>query len=59
MHGNFAAINADDFYGTTAFAALASHLRTAADTPDGYAYSMVGYVLRNTLSEHGHVAGGV
>ena len=56
VHGNFAAINADDFYGTTAFAALADHLRTAADTPDGYAYSMVGYVLRNTLSEYGHVA---
>ena len=59
VHGNFAAINADDFYGTTAFAALADHLRTAADTPAGYAYSMVGYVLRNTLSEHGHVARGV
>ena len=59
VHGNFAAINADDFYGTTAFAALAEYLRTAADTPAGYAYSMVGYVLRNTLSEHGHVARGV
>ena len=59
VHGNFAAINADDFYGTTAFAALAGHLRTANDTPEGYGYSMVGYVLRNTLSEYGHVARGV
>ena len=59
VHGNFAAINADDFYGTTAFAALADYLQTAADTPAGYAYSMVGYVLRNTLSEYGHVARGV
>jgi hypothetical protein len=59
VHGNFAAINADDFYGATAFVALAHHLRTAKDTPDGYAYSMVGYVLSNTLSEHGHVARGV
>ena len=59
VHGNFAAINADDFYGRTAFAALADYLRAAADTPAGYAYSMVGYVLRNTLSEHGHVARGV
>ena len=58
-HGNFAAINADDFYGATAFAALGDYLRSAADTPDGYGYSMVGYVLRNTLSEHGHVARGV
>jgi hypothetical protein len=59
VHGNFAAINADDFYGETAFAALAGHLRNAADTPDGYDYSMVGYVLSNTLSEYGHVARGV
>ena len=59
VHGNFAAINADDFYGTTAFAALADYLQTAADTPAGYTYSMVGYVLRNTLSEYGHVARGV
>jgi hypothetical protein len=59
VHGNFAAINADDFYGKTAYAALADYLRVAADTPNGYAYSMVGYVLSNTLSEHGHVARGV
>ena len=60
MHGNFAANpNADDFYGTTAFAALAEYLQAVADTPADYAYSMVGYVLRNTLSEHGHVACGV
>jgi hypothetical protein len=54
--GNFAAINADDFYGATAFKALAAYLRTAADAPESYAYSMMGYVLSNTLSEHGHVA---
>jgi hypothetical protein len=59
VHGNFAAINADDFYGATAFKTLAAHLQTAQDTPSAYEYSMVGYVLRNTLSEHGHVARGV
>ena len=59
VQGNFAAINADDFYGATAFAALGDYLRTAADGPERYDYSMVGYVLRNTLSEHGHVARGV
>ena len=59
VRGNFAAINADDFYGATAFQALAAHLRTAQDTPTAYEYSMVGYVLSNTLSEHGHVARGV
>jgi len=56
---NFAAINADDFYGATAFRALADYLRAAQDKADAREYSMVGYVLRNTLSEYGHVARGV
>jgi UTP-glucose-1-phosphate uridylyltransferase len=55
----FAAVNADDFYGRTAFSALAGHLRNAADSGGTYDYAMVGYVLENTLSEHGHVARGV
>ena len=55
----FAAINADDFYGRTAFTALARHLRNAGDSGGIYDYAMVGYVLENTLSEHGHVARGV
>lgn len=59
VHSNFAAINADDFYGATAFRALADYLRTAGDVADTYEYSMVGYVLSNTLSEYGHVARGV
>jgi dTDP-glucose pyrophosphorylase len=55
----FAAINADDFYGRTAFDALAGHLRNAGDSGGISDYAMVGYVLENTLSEHGHVARGV
>lgn len=54
-----AVINADDFYGASAFAALAAHLRQAQDRPGAYDYALVGYVLENTLSEHGHVARGV
>ena len=50
----FAAINADDFYGRQAYQVLAQHLTSG--TPD---YAMVGFVLRNTLSEHGTVARGV
>ncbi len=50
----FAAINADDFYGADSFKVLAEHLQSG--TPD---YSMVGFVLRNTLSEFGSVARGV
>ena len=49
----FAAINADDFYGRHSFQILADHLRSG--TPD---YAMVGFVLRNTLSEFGTVARG-
>lgn len=50
----FAAINADDFYGADSFRALAGHL--SSGTPD---YAMVGFVLRNTLSDFGSVARGV
>jgi hypothetical protein len=49
----FAAINADDFYGAASFRVLAEHLQSG--TPD---YAMVGFVLRNTLSEFGSVARG-
>jgi hypothetical protein len=56
---NFAAINADDFYGAESFRVLAAYLKAAQDTPQIHHYGMVGYVLSNTLSEHGHVARGV
>ena len=50
----FAAINADDFYGAQSFRLLAQHL--GSGSPD---YAMVGFVLRNTLSDFGSVARGV
>lgn len=50
----FGVINADDFYGQTSFRLLAEHLQ--AGSPN---YAMVGFVLRNTLSEFGAVARGV
>jgi UTP-glucose-1-phosphate uridylyltransferase len=53
----FAVINADDFYGRRSYEALGAFLNgVKADSSD---YSMVGFTLRNTLSEHGHVARGV
>jgi hypothetical protein len=55
----FAAINADDFYGAGAYRALAGYLDSARGEQDACDYCMVGYVLRNTLSEYGHVARGV
>jgi UTP-glucose-1-phosphate uridylyltransferase len=50
----FAVINADDFYGAESYRRLAQHLQ--AGTTD---YAMVGFVLRNTLSDFGPVSRGV
>jgi UTP-glucose-1-phosphate uridylyltransferase len=50
----FAAINADDFYGQNAYKLLAQHL--VSGTQD---YAMVGFILKNTLSDFGSVARGV
>jgi dTDP-glucose pyrophosphorylase len=58
IDGNFAVINADDFYGAHAFSLMYSWLERAKDD-DRMRYSMVGYELRNTLTEHGSVARGV
>jgi len=58
IDGNFAAINADDYYGPDAYRLLFDELESAKDG-DKYHYSMVGYRLENTLTEHGHVARGV
>ena len=51
----FAVINADDFYGRSAYNSLASHLSDAEATQ----YCMVGYVLEKTLTENGTVSRGV
>ena len=50
----FAAINADDFYGADSFQVLADQLKSGNQD-----YSMVGFTLRNTLSDFGSVARGV
>ncbi len=54
----FAVINGDDFYGADSFQTAADYLRTAKDT-DKADYSMVAFVLRNTLSDFGSVCRGV
>jgi hypothetical protein len=50
----FAAINADDFYGQQAYQVLAQQLTSGS--PD---FAMVGFILKNTLSDFGTVARGV
>ncbi len=59
IDGPFAIINADDYYGPQAFKAIYDYLSEHPDTPDCYEYAMVGYLLGNTVTEHGHVARGV
>ena len=51
-------INADDFYGRSAYRLLAAHLGDVKNT-DKPCYAMVGYVLENTLTENGTVARGI
>ena len=56
VDGPFAVINADDFYGAGAFRAIYDFL--AAEHSDSE-HAMVGYRLRNTVTENGAVARGV
>ncbi len=52
----FAVINADDFYGRDAFVRLARHLSSGKADTD---FCMIGYILKNTLTENGTVSRGV
>ncbi len=56
IEGDFAAINADDFYGPSAFQAACDFLR--APGPENV-HAMVGYRIENTLTENGSVSRGV
>lgn len=58
IDGPFAVINADDYYGKSAFKAIYDRLASCGDD-DKYQYAMVAYHLYNTLTENGHVARGV
>ena len=52
----FAVINADDYYGASAFRTILNELLNLS--PEGEA-TMVGYRLKNTVSDHGTVSRGV
>ena len=56
VDGPFAVINADDFYGRTAYEAMYNFL--SAERP-GTEHAMVAYQLRNTVTETGYVARGI
>lgn len=54
--GSFATINADDYYGRSAFQAIFDFLSAPMDESH---HAMMGYRLENTLTEFGHVARGI
>lgn len=57
IQGHFAIINADDFYGAEAFQKMYQFLWKQGDTSNQY--SLVGYLLKNTVTEHGSVSRGI
>ena len=57
IHEPFAVINADDFYGRTAYATIGDYLKGLAESEGSYC--MVGYQVSKTLSENGTVSRGV
>lgn len=58
IDGPFAVINADDYYGRNAFEVIYQFLSTKEDD-EKYRYTMVGYLLKNTVTDNGHVSRGV
>ena len=56
VDGPFAVINADDFYGRTAYAALYDYL--TGERPENE-HAMVAYQLKKTVTESGSVARGI
>jgi UTP-glucose-1-phosphate uridylyltransferase len=56
VNGPFAVINADDFYGTDAFTKASNFLQHSCTHNN---QSIIGYALKNTLSDNGTVSRGV
>lgn len=55
----FAVINADDYYGREAFVKIHDFLANVKPDSSCMPFSMVGFILENTLSENGQVTRGV
>lgn len=58
IQGNFAILNADDYYGVEAFRLAAEYLNAANKDEDNH-FCMVGYGLAATLTENGTVSRGI
>lgn len=59
VKGDFAIINADDFYGRDAFQVVSSFFDKEKENNGKEHYAMVGYQVKNTLTENGSVKRGV
>lgn len=59
VKGPFALINADDYYGVGVYKTMFDYLSQCGDKDGVYDYSMMGYKLKNTLTEAGTVSRGV
>ncbi|MBB6478653.1 nucleotidyltransferase family protein [Spirochaeta isovalerica] len=57
VNAPFVVINADDFYGSDAFAKTAEYLREIPS--DSMEFAMAGYPIVNTLSDYGSVSRGI
>lgn len=55
----FAVVNADDFYGADSFVKAAEFLKASTNNDGKSHYGMIGYPLKNTLSDHGDVNRGI
>ena len=58
LHGGFAVINADDYYGKDAFLKAYQFLDSLEEDSEGV-YGLIGFRLGNTLSDHGGVTRGL
>lgn len=58
IDGPFAVINSDDYYGPQAYKELYNHLMRT-DKDDKFGIALVGYILRNTLTDKGYVSRGI
>lgn len=59
VDSSFMIINADDFYGRDAFLTLGEFLKNNTSNDNKKHYAVVGYKLKNTLSENGTVSRGI
>lgn len=55
IDGPFAVLNSDDYYGATAMKAIYDYLKQERGAGE---HAMVGYLLRNTVTENGYVSRG-